>query len=139
MSDIIYYLGNEVEDFSAISAAFKQMAREFEIHFAAFPEDVMARLNAGGCRPSVIFVATPAAGAIPLLPQLKMHHVGCWIPTVLIGDGPQEAHCERLASCGAAAYLRRPLHTDAIQRLFSASGEFLFRPDEDAALLSFSS
>ena len=45
MADVIYYLGAEAEDFATISAAFKQMARDVELHFAAFPEELLARLN----------------------------------------------------------------------------------------------
>lgn len=136
MKDTIYYLGTEPEDFSTISAAFKQMARPVELHFAAFPEDLLARLDTETRAPAVIFVGLDPERAAPALRELKTHHAGCWIPTILIGDTPHEAQSERLVSCGAVAYLRRPVKTDVVHRLFSATGELIFRPDEDAASLS---
>ena len=138
MSDTIYYLGTQPEDFSTVSAAFKQMAKPVEMHFAAFPEDLLARLNAETRAPAVIFVGLEPERAAPVLRELKTHHAGCWIPTILIGDSPHEAQGERLVSCGAVAYLRRPVKTDSVHRLFSATGELIFRPAEDAASLSLS-
>jgi len=138
MADMIYYLGPEAEDFATISAAFKQMARDVELHFAAFPEELLARLNTEGRMPTVIFVGLDPERAAPMLRELKSHHAACWVPTILIGDSPHEAQDERLVSCGAVAYLRRPLQTNAVQRLFSATGELILRPAEDGALLSLS-
>jgi len=138
MADMIYYLGAEAEDFATISAAFKQMARDVELHFAAFPEELLDRLNTEGRMPTVIFVALDPERAAPMLRELKSHHAACWVPTILIGDSPHEAQAERLVSCGAVAYLRRPVQTNAVQRLFSATGELILRPSEDGALLSLS-
>jgi len=138
MADMIYYLGAEAEDFATISAAFKQMARDVELHFAAFPEELLARLNTEGRMPTVIFVGLDPERAAPMLRELKSHHAACWVPTILIGDSPHEAQDERLVSCGAVAYLRRPVQTNAVQRLFTATGELIFRPAENGALLSLS-
>jgi len=138
MADVIYYLGAEAEDFATISAAFKQMAREVELHFAAFPEELLTRLNAEGRMPTVIFVGLDPERAAPMLRELKSHHAACWVPTILIGDSPHEAQGDRLVACGAVAYLRRPVQTNSVQRLFSATGELIFRHAEDGALLSLS-
>jgi CheY-like chemotaxis protein len=135
MADTVFYAGSEPDDFSAISAGFKQMAREVELHFAASAEELLKRLDAEG-RPSVIFVGLTPEDATTVLRALKTHEKGRWIPTILIGDSPYESHGERLVSCGAVAYLQRPIQTDALHRLFSATGELMLRPQEDGALLS---
>jgi hypothetical protein len=138
MADMIYYLGAEAEDFATISAAFKQMARDVELHFAAFPEELLERLNTETRMPTVIFVGLDPERAASMLRELKSHHAACWVPTILIGNSPHEAQAERLVSSGAVAYLRRPVQTNAVQRLFTATGELIFRPVENGALLSLS-
>ena len=56
---------------------------------------------------------------------------------ILIGDEATDWHQE-VVSAGAAALLRSPLQIDALQRLFSATGDLLFRPFDDAPALSTS-
>jgi len=135
MADTIYYLGTEPDDFSVISAAFKQMAREVRLHFAAYREELMNRLN-NETHPAVIFIGLSPDAAASVVRELKGHPAARWIPTILIGDHTYEAQGERLVSYGAVAYLQRPVQAEAIHRLFCATGELMFRPQEDGALLS---
>ena len=57
---------------------------------------------------------------------------------ILIGDEATDWHQDEVVSAGAAALLRSPLQIDALQRLFSATGDLLFRPFDDAPSLSTS-
>jgi CheY-like chemotaxis protein len=137
MRDIVFYLGTDAEDFSVISATFSQFARLVELHFITAPGDLVARLDAPGTLPSLMFMSLlpDRARVLELLRQIKSHADVRWIPVVLIGGKDDQWSHDEAISTGAAALLRSPLQSHTLQRLFSAAGDLLIRPQEDVPLL----
>ncbi|SRR5258705_11344251 len=138
MCDIVFYLGSDIQDFSVISAAFKQLAQPVELHFVTAPENIFDRLNSALPLPSLIFVKLPAEAApvLEFLQHLKSHPTGQWIPVVLIGNEANDWQHGQVSRARAAALLKSPLQIDSLQRLLSASGDLIFRPMEDTPTLA---
>jgi CheY-like chemotaxis protein len=141
MRDIVFYLGTDSQDFSIISATFHQFARLVELHFITAPDDLFARIDELSRRPSLIFMSLlPHYPPAPdLLRHVKSRSARGWIPVILIGATDDQWSQDEMISAGAARFLRNPLQPDALQRLFSAAGELLIRPQEDAPVLVASS
>ncbi|HMJ66878.1 MAG TPA: hypothetical protein VK615_16165 [Candidatus Binatia bacterium] len=138
MCDIVFYLGSDIRDFSVISAAFKQLAQPVELHFVTAPENIFDRLNSPLPLPSLIFADLPghAGPLLEFMQHLRSHPTGRWIPVILIGNEANDWQRDEAVSAGAVAVLKSPLQTDALQRMFTATGDLIFRPFEDMPTLS---
>jgi CheY-like chemotaxis protein len=141
MRDIVFYVGTDSGDFSIISATFHQFARLVELHFITAPDDLFAKLDEPSPLPSLIFMGLlpDHPSVLELLRHVKSHSGGRWIPVILIGGTDDQWSQDEVIGAGAARFLRSPLQPDALQRLFSAAGDLLVRPQEDAPLLVASS
>ena len=141
MRDIVFYLGNDSRDFSLISATFHQFDRVVGLHFITAPDDLFARLDEPSPLPSLIFMSLlpDHSSVLELLRHVKSHSGGRWIPVILIGSADDQWSQDEVMSAGVARFLRSPLQPDALQRLFSAAGDLLIRPQADVPLLVASS
>jgi len=137
MRDIVFYLGTDTGDFSVISATFCQFARLVELHFITAPDDLSARLDEPRALPSLMFMSLlpDRAPILELLRQIKSRAEVRWIPVVLIGGPEHQWSHDEAISTRAAVLLRSPLQSHTLQRLFSAAGDLLIRPQEDVPLL----
>jgi CheY-like chemotaxis protein len=137
MRDIIFYFGTDSRDFSVISATFHQFARAVELHYITEADELFTRLCMPERLPTLIFASLgeDSGPVLELVQHVKSHPAARWIPIILIGHGNDHWKHEEVISAGAAAFLRSPLQPDCLQRLFSAGGDLLIRPQEDAPLL----